>query len=86
MCDTRDMPKRSSTEPATPDPNESAFAVLQQVIRETEGTEKDPIAVMLGRRGGLKGGRARAAKLSPERRQEIAKKAAAARWKQPRNR
>ena len=75
------MPKRSSTEPATPDPNESAFAVLQEVIRQTEGTGKDPIAVAMGRQGGLKGGRARAAKLTPARRREIAKKAAAARWK-----
>ena len=81
MCDTRDMPKRSSTEPATPDPNESAFAVIEAVIKQTEGTDKDPIAVALGRRGGLKGGRARAKKLTPARRREIAKKAAAARWK-----
>lgn len=42
---------------------------------------KDPAAVSLGRRGGLKGGKARAAKLSPKRRKEIAKKAAASRWK-----
>jgi hypothetical protein len=41
---------------------------------------KDPAAVSLGRRGGLKGGAARAAKLSPEQRSEIAKKAAQARW------
>ncbi len=34
----------------------------------------------LGREGGLKGGKARAAALSPERRAEIAKKAAAKRW------
>lgn len=45
-----------------------------------EGLEKDPAAVSLGRKGGLKGGRARATKLSPKRRREIAKKAAAARW------
>lgn len=37
-------------------------------------------AVMLGRRGGLKGGKARAAALSPERRREIAKAAAMVRW------
>ncbi len=37
-------------------------------------------AAELGRRGGLKGGKARAAKLTAERRAEIAKKAAAARW------
>jgi hypothetical protein len=41
---------------------------------------KDPAAVDLGRRGGLKGGRARAASLTPERRREIAQQAAAARW------
>ena len=44
---------------------------------------KDPAAVSLGRRGGLKGGKARAATLSPARRKSIAKKAAAARWKKP---
>jgi len=43
--------------------------------------DKDPSAVALGRKGGLKGGKARAAKLTPERRSEIARKAAAARWK-----
>lgn len=37
-------------------------------------------AAALGRKGGLKGGKARAEALSPERRAEIAKKAAAARW------
>lgn len=41
---------------------------------------RDLAAVLLGRRGGLKGGRARAQKLSPERRAEIARKAAASRW------
>jgi len=39
------------------------------------------IAVALGRRGGLKGGRARAEKLSAKKRTEIAKNAAKARWK-----
>jgi hypothetical protein len=43
--------------------------------------EKNPAAVALGRLGGLKGGKARAEKLSPERRKEIAKKAAESRWK-----
>lgn len=37
-------------------------------------------AQMLGRLGGLKGGKARAEKLSPERRREIAQKAIQARW------
>jgi hypothetical protein len=41
---------------------------------------KDAAAVSLGRRGGLKGGVARAASLTPEQRQEIARKAAAKRW------
>lgn len=43
-------------------------------------SDKNPAAVLLGRLGGLRGGPARAASLSPEKRQEIAKKAAAARW------
>ena len=41
---------------------------------------KNPAAVALGRLGGLKGGKARAAKLSPKKRAEIAKNAAKARW------
>ena len=41
---------------------------------------RDPAAVALGRKGGLKGGKARAAALTPEQRSEIAKKAANARW------
>jgi hypothetical protein len=45
---------------------------------EEEG--KDPAAVALGRRGGLKGGKARAAKLTAEQRTAIAKSAAKARW------
>ena len=47
---------------------------------EEEKSEKNPHAVALGRLGGKKGGRARAAKLTPEERSEIAKKAAQARW------
>ena len=42
--------------------------------------EKDPSRVARGKLGGSKGGTIRAAKLSPERRAEIARKAAAARW------
>jgi hypothetical protein len=42
---------------------------------------KNPAAVALGRLGGLKGGKARASKLSSARRAEIAKQAAAARWR-----
>ena len=43
--------------------------------------DKNPNAVALGRLGGKKGGKARAAKLTPERRREIARQAAAARWR-----
>ncbi len=45
------------------------------------GDGKNPAAVALGRLGGLKGGKARAASLSKKKRAEIAKKAALARWK-----
>jgi hypothetical protein len=41
---------------------------------------KDPVASELGRLGGLKGGAARAAALTPKKRREIAKRAARARW------
>jgi len=42
---------------------------------------KDPAAVALGRKGGLKGGKARAEKLTAKERSAIAKKAAKARWR-----
>ncbi len=77
------MPKRSrkAAKPAR-DENQSAFDVLQELIKRTEGTDgKDPLAVLLGRRGGLKGGHARAAKMSAKARSESASKAAQARWK-----
>jgi hypothetical protein len=49
-------------------------------LTESVDHGKDAAAVSLGRRGGLKGGAARAARLPPERRAQIAKDAAAARW------
>lgn len=49
-------------------------------IDKPEEPEKNPAAVALGRMGGLKGGKARAAKLSAKKRKAIAKKAAKARW------
>ena len=57
---------------------ESVFdsEVVQKALKEG----KDPLAVMLGQRGGLKGGKARAEKLSAKKRKEIAQKAAQARW------
>lgn len=50
-------------------------------VTETKTDDgKDPAAVALGRKGGLKGGAARAKKLTKEQRSEIAKRAAKARW------
>ena len=64
------------------DTNQIVHATVQSIIARTEppAPVKNLAAVALGKLGGLKGGKARAAKLSPERRQEIAKKAARARW------
>jgi len=68
----------------------TAFRVVQEAIGETPEPEEAPeptpeerhaAAVALGRLGGKKGGKARAEKLTPEQRREIAKKAAEARWK-----
>jgi len=83
------MQNRSSKR-KTSDPNVAAFRVMQHVIAMSEGKKpsaadqppaKNPAAVELGRLGGLKGGKARAAKLSPRKRRDIARKAAKARWK-----
>jgi len=49
---------------------------------EDPNAGKNPAAVALGRPGGMKGGKARAEKLSPKKRRAIARKAARARWKQ----
>jgi hypothetical protein len=70
------MPKRSSKPPS--DPNAlAAFIVSRAAGGEAQHKpEKNPAAVALGRLGGLEGGRARAAKLSPKKRSETAKKAA----------
>jgi len=66
------------------DINQRAKSIVDLVTGETEDTEKiDPIraaAAALGRKGGLKGGNARAKALTAKQRKEIAKKAAAARW------
>lgn len=63
----------------------NAFRVVQEATKEkaakpvvSEG--KNPYAVALGRLGGLKGGKARFEKLTPEQRSEIARKAARVRW------
>ena len=76
------MPERSSKKRPT-DPNALAADIVAEATGQKTDDGKDPAAVELGRKGGLKGGKARAEKLSPERRSEIAKKAAAARWGKP---
>jgi hypothetical protein len=76
------MPKRSSKK-KTEEPQQIARRVLDTIFPDAEPPrEKNPAAVALGRLGGLKGGKARAESLSAKRRSEIAKKAAASRWKQ----
>jgi hypothetical protein len=67
----------------------NAFRVVQEATGQTPDPQepksispedKHAAAVALGRLGGLKGGKARTEKLSPERRKEIAQRAASARW------
>jgi len=73
------------------DPNVIAHDILQAITGQPAGTTsvkkepantptKNPAAVALGRLGGLKGGKARAEKLSAKRKKEIAKAAANSRW------
>lgn len=76
------MPKRSST--GRKGLNQLAKNIVDRATSEApepqEQPEKNQAAVALGRLGGLKGGVARAAKLSPTMRSEIAKRAAEMRW------
>lgn len=81
------MPKRSSiNRRRTKDVNQIAKSVTDLATGNPITEEplslpdKNPAAVELGRLGGLKGGKARAEKLSEKRRKEIAKKAAQVRW------
>lgn len=66
------------------DPNQLAKMIVEMTLHEDEpeppARVKDQASVELGRLGGLIGGKRRAAKLSPERRSEIARAAARARW------
>jgi hypothetical protein len=70
------MAKRKS------DSAQIAYSIAEQVAGETlkPVPEKNAAAVALGRLGGLKGGKARAKKLSPDERTAIARKAASGRW------
>jgi hypothetical protein len=82
------MPTRSSTDH---DFATVARRIVERAIGERlDGSPlqdpdagKNPAAVALGKLGGAKGGKARAEKLSAAKRKQIAKKAAAARWKKP---
>ena len=69
------MQKRSSKKR---DVNELASAIVEQATGNDNG--KNPAAVALGRLGGLKGGKARAKKLTASQRSDIARKAAMKRW------
>ena len=78
------MPKRLSKNPT--DSNVLGFQIVQAATGQqspkpvAKSHKKNPAAVALGRLGGLKGGKARAAKLSASQRRQIAKKAAKTRW------
>ena len=82
------MPKRSSKPKRPRDQNQLAKLIVDISVGEaeepqkpiTDDSGKDPAAVALGRKGGLKGGKARADSLSQARRSEIAKRAAKIRW------
>ena len=72
------------------DPAQLAKFIVDIATGEVEDREptpeeqgKDPAAVALGRKGGLKGGKARASKLTPSERTQAARKAAKARWRNP---
>lgn len=77
-CHYGRVPKRSSK---PRDLNRLASSIVEEATGEGKPDLRDPAAVELGRRGGIKGGKARAAKLTPEQRSEIARKAANTRWK-----
>jgi len=80
------MTDRSSKRKRPRDLNQLAYAIVKAATEgepepKTEDEGKNPHAVALGRLGGLKGGKARAEKLSAKKRSEIAQMAAKARWK-----
>jgi hypothetical protein len=80
------MPNRSRKHPKKRlDLAQLAKRIVDEASGQAERTPapsegKDPIAVELGRRGGLKGGKARAAKMTKKQRSQSAKSAARARW------
>jgi hypothetical protein len=81
------MPDRSRKRPR--DPNQLGKLIVDLATGEVEHSPtddgKNPAAVELGRKGGLKGGKARAAKMTAEERSAAAKRAAQARWGNTKN-
>ncbi len=78
------MAKQSKKKKRPTDLNLLATSIVEDATNDNpidEPTTKNPAAVALGRLGGLKGGPARAKKLTQEQRKQIARKAARARWK-----
>ena len=76
---------RRSSKPLSTDPNKRALEIVRLSTEEPkeQATEKSAISKYLaeiGRKGGLKGGKARAESMSAKRRKEIAQKAAKKRW------
>jgi hypothetical protein len=89
------MPKKpkptESPDKLRPDVAETAFRVFQEAVSDAPKTlppaarqEKNPEAVERGRKGGQRGGKARAANLTPEQREVAAQLAAEARWEKSR--
>lgn len=87
------MPKRSSTRKPKEDFSQTAFRIVQQLTGEKPVESESPLSSALddaavrkeimremGKRGGQKGGKARAQNLTAEKRREIALKAAKTRW------
>jgi hypothetical protein len=76
------MPDRSRKRPR--DPNQLGKLIVDiatgKIEDNSDDSGKDPAAVALGRKGGLKGGKARAASMTPEQRSESARRAARKRW------
>jgi len=84
------MPRDRDADKLRPDTNEIAFRTVQAALGEAEKPEppgkgpKHPVAVRRGRKGGRRGGPARAKKLTAKRREQIARKAGRTPRKHPR--
>jgi hypothetical protein len=70
---------RRSSKPLPKDPNQLAAEIVRLSIEEPP-TAISQYLSQIGRKGGLKGGKARAKKLTQAKRKKIARKAAKARW------